>query len=56
MESVASIRDLVKRVRDSPKLSEALEDVCGRLGVPKLKLMLDVETRWNRQGQKGSQI
>lgn len=38
---------MVKKVHDSPKLTEKFKEACGAVGEKYMKLKLDVDTRWN---------
>jgi hypothetical protein len=45
--TLGKLRELCKKIHDSPKLSEALGSVCASLNVDALAVRLDVETRWD---------
>ena len=44
---IGTFRDLLKQINESPKLLEALQQICSSLNVVATLPSLDVETRWN---------
>jgi hypothetical protein len=45
--AIGRMRDVIKKISDSPKLLEAFIDIRNSLKCPPVLLQLDVETRWN---------
>lgn len=46
-DSVGSIRDILKKISDSPSLLEALQGVCAAVSIKYVSPELDCVTRWN---------
>ncbi|KUF98704.1 Trichohyalin protein [Phytophthora nicotianae] len=46
-DSVGRIRDILKKISDSPSLLEALQEVCAAVSIKFVSPELDCVTRWN---------
>ena len=46
-ETIAPLRELVKKIRNFPQLLEKLMRICSSSNIPQVKPLLDVVTRWN---------
>lgn len=46
-DTILTIREVVTKIKDSPKRSSFFKSICASKKLPPLKLMLDCRTRWN---------
>jgi hypothetical protein len=46
-ETITSLRELVKKIRNSSQLLEKLMRICSSSNIPQVKPLLDVVTRWS---------